>query len=77
VGLLGKMLTYFTQTDREQIAKDRMALSGVALLNAEYLRDCISMSHDANPAFLHYVASNTDIQKLDIFLRFADGASAS
>lgn len=77
VGLLGKMLTYFMQTNREQIAKDRMALSGVALVNAEYLRDCISISHDANPAFLHYVASNADIQKLDLFLRFADGAFAS
>ena len=77
VGLLGKMLTYFTQTDRGQIAKDRMSLSGVSLANAEYLRDCISMSHDANPAYLHYVASNADIQKLDLFLRFADGAFAS
>lgn len=51
VGLLGKMFTYFTQTDRDQIARDRMDLSGVSLINAEYLRDSISMSHDANPAF--------------------------
>ncbi len=44
VGLLGKMFTYFTQTDREQIAKDRMDLRESLLLNAEYLRCCISMS---------------------------------
>lgn len=77
VGLLGKMLTYFTQTDSEQIAKDRSELSGVSLANAELLRDCISVSHDINPAFLHHVLSNADICKLDIFFRFTDGETTS
>jgi hypothetical protein len=42
--------------------------------NAELLRDLIAVSHDANIAFLHHVSSVHDLDKLDPFLRFEDGA---
>lgn len=57
--------------------KRRTGLTGTALENTELLRDCISKSHDENIAFLNHVASQCDIQKLDIFLRFPDSAFAS
>jgi hypothetical protein len=74
VGVLGKMHTYFANTDRDQVAADRAALSGPSLENAHLLRDLISASHEANIAFLHHVASIQDVEKLDLFLRFHDGS---
>ena len=77
VGLLGKMHTYFTDNSPKKIAEDRAALNGVRLENAELLRDLISASHHANVAFLNHVESRYDIEKLDLFLRFKDGAYAT
>jgi hypothetical protein len=77
VGLLGKMHSYFTKTPPDEVAKARAGLTGTALENTELLKDCISRSHGENIAFLNHVASQYDIQKLDIFLRFPDGAFAS
>lgn len=77
VGLLGKMHTYLTQTPRDAVARARDALTGTALQNAELLRDCISRADDENIAFLNHVASQHDLKKIDIFLRFADGSFAS
>jgi hypothetical protein len=74
VGVLGKIYTYFTETPPDEVALARTRLAGTSLQNAELLRDLISTSDDANVAFLHHVASSYDIQKLDIFLRFRDGA---
>jgi hypothetical protein len=76
VGLLGKMHSYFTKTSPDEVAKARAGLTGAALKNAELLRDCISNSQNENIAFLNHVASQYDIQKLDLFLRFTDGAFA-
>ena len=76
VGLLGKMHTYFTETAADEIAADRAGLTGTNLQNAELLRDLISTSHEANLAFLHHVSSMHDLDKLDLFLRFHDGAHA-
>jgi len=47
------------------------------LQNAELLRDLIAVSHDANITFLHHVSSVHDLDQLDLFLRFKDGAYAS
>lgn len=77
VGVFGKMHTYFTNTDRDEVAADRAALTGTSLENANLLRDLISASHEANVAFLHHVASVHDLDKLDLFLRFSDGAYAA
>lgn len=77
VGLLGKMHTYFTKTPRDQVASDRERLTGTAAENAELLRDCISRSHDENVAFLNHVASQYDLQKIEVFLRFLDGPCAA
>jgi hypothetical protein len=77
VGLLGKMHTYLTMTPRDKVAKDRDALAGISIENAELLRDCISRSHDQNIVFLNHVASQYDLQKIDVFLRFLDGPFAS
>lgn len=74
VGVLGKMHSYFTITDRDDVAADRAALTGTSLENANLLRDLISASHTANSAFLNHVASVHDLDKLDLFLRFPDGA---
>ena len=76
VGELGKMHGNFTETPRDEVAADRADLTGTSLKNAELLRDLISASHDANIAFLHHVASLHDRDKLDLFLRFHDGAYA-
>jgi hypothetical protein len=76
VGLLGKLHSYFTQTQLQDVASLRASLSGTSLANAELLRDCISQAHDANTAFLNHVMSSHDVSKLDCFLRFADGAFA-
>jgi hypothetical protein len=76
VGVLGKMHSYFTETPRDEVAADRAELTGTSLTNSELLRDLISTSHDANIAFLHHVASLHDRDKLDLFLRFHDGAYA-
>lgn len=73
VGMLGKMHTYLSQTSAEDVEKDRSALTGTALKNAELIRDLIDASNAANQAFLHHVASLHDINKLDRFLRFSDG----
>lgn len=77
VGVLGKMHTYFTNTERDEVAADRAALTGTSLENANLLRDLISASHEANVAFLDHVASVHDLDKLDLFLRFPDGAYAN
>lgn len=77
VGVLGKMHTYFTNTERDEVAADRAALAGPGLENVNLLRDLISASHEANIAFLNHVASAHDIDKLDLFLRFSDGAHAA
>jgi hypothetical protein len=77
VGVLGKMHTYFTETSRDEVAAARASLTGTSLQNSELLRDLIAASHDANIAFLHHVASIHDRDKLDLFLRFRDGAYAN
>ena len=77
VGLLGKMHSYFTDTPWDEVAEDRAGLTGTSLQNSELLRDLIAVSHDANIAFLHHVTSMHDLGKLDLFLRFEDGAYAS
>ncbi|MDA9426225.1 hypothetical protein XH97_29505 [Bradyrhizobium sp. CCBAU 53380] len=77
VGLLGKMHTYFTETSCEEVTTDRDNLTDTSLQNAELLRDLISASHDANIAFMNHVGSAHDIDKLDLFLRFHDGAYAT
>lgn len=77
VGVLGKMHTYLTETPPDEVAADRAGLDGTSQANAELLRDLISASHDANIAFLNHVASVHDLDKLDRFLRFRDGAYAA
>lgn len=77
VGVLGKMHTYFMETPPADVAADRAGLTGTSLQNAELLRDLLSASHDANIALLHHVSSIHDLDKLDLFLRFKDGAHAS
>ncbi len=77
VGVLGKMHTYFTETPRDNVAADRANLTGTSLKNAELLRDLIATSHDANIAFLNHLCSLHDLDKLDLFLRFQDGAYAT
>jgi Protein of unknown function (DUF3800) len=77
VGLVAKMHSYFTETPSDKVKLARTNLIGTRLQNAELLRDLISRSHDANVAFLHHVASVHDLQKLDMFLRFTDGAYVS
>lgn len=77
VGVLGKMHTYFIRTPWDRVAADRAALTGTSLRNTELLRDLISASHNANTSFLHHVSSLHDLDKLDLFMRFADGAHAS
>jgi hypothetical protein len=74
VGLLGKMHTYFTETLSDEVAADRAELTGASLQNAELLRDLIAASDRANIAFLNHVSSGHDLDKLDLFLRFRDGA---
>lgn len=74
VGALGKMHSYFTETTLDEVAADRANLTGTALQNAELLRDLIDASHEANIAFLHDVSSMHDLEKVDLFLRFKDGA---
>jgi len=77
VGVLGKMHSYFTETPSDEVAADRANLTGTSLQNSELLRDLIASSHDANIAFLNHVSSKHDLDKLDLFLRFRDGAYAS
>jgi Protein of unknown function (DUF3800) len=77
VGVLGKMHSYFTETSRDDVAADRASLTGTSLQNAELLRDVLATSEEANIAFLNHVSSLHDIDKLDLFLRFRDGAYAS
>lgn len=76
VGVLGKMHTYFIETDRYELARTRANLIGTNLENAELLRDLISTSDAANRAFLNSVGSVHDRDKLDLFLKFHDGAYA-
>jgi len=77
VGLLGKMHSFLREATRDEVIDARTALKGAALENAELLCDLISASHEANIAFLNHVASGHDIDKLDLFLRFKDGAYAT
>jgi Protein of unknown function (DUF3800) len=76
VGVLGKMHTYFTETPKDEVAAARGSLVGTSLENAELLRDLISTSDAANTAFLNSIGSAHDRDKLDLFLRFHDGAYA-
>ena len=76
VGVLGKMHTYFTETDQNEVMEMRAQLIGTSLKNAELLRDLISASDASNRGFLHSVGSIHDRTKLDMFLRFHDGAYA-
>lgn len=76
VGVLAKMHSYFTETPPDEVAADRAALTGTSLQNVEHLRDLLAASHDANIAFLHHISSMRDLNKLDLFLRFQDGADA-
>lgn len=69
VGLIGKMYSYFTETMREEVAAARAVLAGTSLKNAELLRDLIDTSHEVNVAFLQHVASNHEIDKMNLFLR--------
>jgi hypothetical protein len=69
VGLIGKMHSYFAQTQHDEVAEARASLSGASLKNAELLRDLIDASHEANIAFLHHVSSINDIDKMNLFLR--------
>jgi len=73
VGLIGKMHTYFTLTTPDEVAQARKELTGRALENTILLRDLINVSHAANIAFLHHLASSHDVEKLNLFLRFAEG----
>ena len=77
VGVLGKMHSYFAETPPDEVAGDRASLTSTSLQNAELLRDLIAVSHDANITFLHHVSSVHDLDQLDLFLRFKDGAYAS
>ncbi|MHC2291666.1 hypothetical protein [Bradyrhizobium barranii] len=74
--MLGKMHTYFTDTERDEVTIDRTALAGPSLENVNLLRDLISASHSVNIALLNHVASIHDVEKLDLFLQFSDGAHA-
>ncbi|MBB4427857.1 hypothetical protein GGD66_006440 [Bradyrhizobium sp. CIR48] len=76
VGVLGKMHSYFTHTERDEVAEDRAALNEVGLENAVLLRDLISRSHKTNIGFLNHVANMHDLDKLNLFLRFLDGIYA-
>jgi len=69
VGVIGKMYSYFAETKRDDVAAARAALTGTSLNNAELLRDLIDASHDANVAFLHHIATNSEINKMNLFLR--------
>jgi hypothetical protein len=69
VGLIGKMHSYFAQTDRKLVAQERRTLSGPSLSNAELLRNLIDASHAENIAFLNHVSSARDIDKMNLFLR--------
>lgn len=69
VGLIGKMYSYLAKTKRDDVATARAALSGTSLKNAKLIRDLIDASHDANVAFLNHVASNNEIDKMNLFLR--------
>jgi len=69
VGVIGKMYSYFAETKRDDVAAARARLSGTSLKNAELLRDLIDASHDANVAFLNHVASISEVDKMNLFLR--------
>jgi hypothetical protein len=73
VGVLGKLHTYLTQTSREDVEADRDSLTGTGRENLDLLRNLIATSNDENIAFLHHVASNRDIDKMDMLLQFHDG----
>jgi hypothetical protein len=76
VGVLGKMHSYFTETSWDEVAADRMSLTDTSLENSDLLHDLVSASQEANVAFLNHVSSVHDLRKLDLFLRFRDGAYA-
>jgi Protein of unknown function (DUF3800) len=76
VGILGKMHSFLIEHSRQEVSEARDVLAGTGIQNVELLRDLISASHDVNVAFLHHVASIHDLNKLDRFLRFDDGAYA-
>ncbi len=69
VGLIGKMYSYLAETTHDDVAAARASLVGTSLKNAELLRDLIDASHEANIAFLHHVASNNEIDKMNLFLQ--------
>ncbi|MAN65313.1 DUF3800 domain-containing protein [uncultured Hyphomonas sp.] len=68
VGVLGKMYTYLVETPRDQVLTDQAALSGPSKTNADLLRDLIDEANVANTAFLNHVMSNSDVDKMNLFL---------
>lgn len=68
VGLLGKMHSYFSETQAAEVVRAREQLTGASRTNAELLRDHINASDRHNIAFLHHVASQHDMHKSDLFL---------
>jgi hypothetical protein len=77
VGLLGKMHSYCIVTPADEVGRDRDALAGPSLENANLLRDLIDASDRGNQAFQQHVASLYDRDKVDRFLRFRGGRYAS
>jgi hypothetical protein len=76
VGLLAKMHTFLTRTSLADVLEFRRSAGGTSLENLKLLRDCISHSDAANPAFLHHVAALADREKVDALLQFSDGRYA-
>lgn len=68
VGVLGKMYTYLVAKPREQVLADKAALSGPSQTNADLLRSLIDEAHASNTAFLNHVMSNSDVDKMNLFL---------
>lgn len=71
VGVLGKMHSYLSETSAPDVVAARAQLTGVSLTNANLLRDLIDASHERNIAFLHHVASQHDIAKMEWLLRLS------
>lgn len=76
IGVLGKMHSYLADTAPDDVITIRSGLTGTALTNIELLRDLIDASDKHNVAFIHHVASQHDMDKLDRLLRFRDGRYA-
>lgn len=68
VGVLGKMYTYLVEMSLEQVLVDKAALTGTSKTNADLLRDLIDEAHRSNTAFLNHLMSNSDVDKMNLFL---------